>query len=226
MAALILPNRQVQQPNGAPTIDWSNPIAQKLVSAWFGNDCNAYGPRYSTPKGAATVVGSPGFGRSGFSTGTNTELPAGYFGTSVAHSRFAIIRVPSGGARNITSTSITASMQIRCNNGDLVLVEKANAARITASGVMVTGEICSIGGSQNTNRACLYKNGKLLGSPYTGGTLAAPGGTPVIGQDGSGGNFFVGGEIFAHFAWSRELSADEFVRLHANPWQIFAGRLA
>ena len=116
------------QPQDAVGIDWGNPLAQGLTSAWWG-DSNFIGPAGANKLGAYRVVGSVGAGRF-ITAGSVTVLPANSFGHTESESRLAVVKVPSGTNRNISSTNATGSVQLRTSGNDLVYVEKGWQLRL------------------------------------------------------------------------------------------------
>jgi Concanavalin A-like lectin/glucanases superfamily len=220
MSRLTLKAPWTSQPQIAVGVDWSNPLAYGLLSAWTpatGLVLRAGG--VTSPVGATPDQGFYGKGRT--FNGTSDSMSLGENALShTAASRFALIKVGSAvGPRNISAGGI-GGLGFRLNDTAIEVVNTGVIVLLSAAGSVSAGQLCSVGCSYKTSDTRIYRNGAQIASAIIGGVLT-DNNTDFFGQNGASAQYF-DGTLFLHLSWDRALSDAEQLSINTNPWQIFA----
>jgi len=215
---LILPSRRISQPQAAVGINWGNPLANGLISAWVPAVLIKDGSA-SQPLGGSRVVGLYGAGVLFNGTSDSISLGARALYAS-SGTRIALIKVGSAsGTRNISAMG-TGGTGFRLNGTGIEIVSTLVASVHLAASAVSANEVCSVAIGYESFNTAIYKNGNVLSTQTTNTVPSLTSTADYIGQTGAGSQFF-DGTIYAHLSFNRKLRDAEIRLLSANPWQIF-----
>ena len=228
MGFVPLRRARLNQPNDGGQIDFSHPVAEKILDAWLPHSLtsrSAMGrkPTYVAPGGIGLAAGK--FGVGAFGKNGSVRYDVGAFGESGTFAFLAIV----------IFLNYASTLSVVRRNGAFIPVQVANAGVrgvgwspvATAdeyytvpsgerSAVLVANRI-----SQSTQK--LYRDGALVNtdSSFTGyGSTANP--LCFLGTEADGEIFTAtGGLFFGGIAFKEFLTDAELLALTANPWQVF-----
>ena len=229
MAALILPSRRVVQPQGPVEVDWGNPLARGLMSAWSGGIVSTRAtPLKAAPYGV-NAASKYGVGGKGNGASTSVLLPSDAISPSTSGvafgTRFALVRAGAANASRVILGGGSGKNAWRLGSGGSVEILSVDTNLIfSAPSVVSAWELCALGvtlvGQNGGEPVRVWKNGALVASGLSTNNAGATSSTPYLGQNGNNSQYF-DGEIYHHLAFDRVLSDGEMIGLFANPWQLF-----
>lgn len=208
------------QPQVAVGIDWSNPLARGLISAWTPATGLVLPGRNVPANGGTPTASKYGAGRA--FNGTSDAISLG--GEALAHgssSRFALIRVGSAVSTRTISAGGNGGTGFRLNGTGVEIVITGVSVALAAAGAVAASGLYALGISCATSDLEIFKDGVSIASTSASGPGTTDNNTDYLGQNGAGAQFF-DGSLFLHLSWNRRLSAAEHARINANPWQLFA----
>lgn len=232
MSALILPSKQVVQPQYVAGVDWGNPITRGLVALVNGYTMtDAVSGRLLTLTGG-TDRQTGANGSSLVMSGTQyASLPlagmAGSYKTLFALANPSALtgaHIMCGLAHSGSSSNVA---EIYLNNEGRALFFENNSSSgsdqvITSPGVVSVGSWQSVFGRTSAAGHSVITNRNSTG-PDGNATLTQSVDQFNIGVErynGSYGNQFKG-QIPIAACWNRALSDAEVAELQRNPWQLF-----
>ena len=214
---LALKSTRLSQPQGRVEIDWSNPLTIGLNSVYLP------GIVLGKSKIRPVVFGPLSKDRPGcFCQFNGSSNNVNLLSSELSHgtgSRFALIKVGAANASRVVSAGGTGSTGLRINVNSIEIINPGVAINLTSSPILVSGYLAAVGISYAPSDLEIYLNGSSVAS-NSASTGSTNNNTNVIGQNGSGSQYFDGG-IFCHYSFSRRLTTIQHASLAANPWQIF-----
>ena len=228
MAFAPIRRTRLNQPSDGGQIDFSHPIAKKILDAWLPHSLvsrSAMGrePTYVAPGGVGLAAGK--FGVGAFGKNGSVRYNVGAFGESGTFAFLAIVTFLNYAGTQSVVRRDGAMAPIQVANSSVRGVGWSPVATADDYYTYPSGERSSVlianRVSQSTQK--LYRDGVLVStnSSFTGyGSTANP--LCFLGTEADGEIFTdSGGLFFGGIAFKESLTDIELLALASNPWQVF-----
>lgn len=243
MAIIVQRATRLNTP-GSFVIDWSNPICNRLTTAFAGDlSQNLVGfTKIASITGTKLIPGRSGIGRGFYSTygvGTTDIVRTNTIPSKATPQQSIFVATHFNGYggggfgrmvddnedqyRLFVISPSTISFQRAYSTSSCYFEGKGGTPSVTTGAYNTFGVMISAALGYN---AFSYLNG-VLQPPASYTWFNIPAGAPTQGTAISFGNRpsdtarGFDGIIYCVYIWDRELSSFEFASLHANPWQLF-----
>jgi hypothetical protein len=225
MVAMILPRALRRQPQQAPQIDWSNPIALGLTAVFVGSA--SYDPvsgrQFVNSVANNRSVCQHGMGVDGRLGQANLTLAGS--GTVSTGSIFVVVTTSDASSEQIilelgpSAPFADGVRGIRMNAGKIGTYTR-NLYEVASPTSYRTNVPIAIGTTYAAAAAALYIDGVLVNSGTTKDTTSLAAALNIGGIVAQSAQYFLRGAVPVAYVWNRVLSATEMALVSANPWLL------